>query len=66
MRCREYSGCTHFSFYTSNRECYMKTGDQDKRDNLEVVSGPAVCPGGSTVPSTPTTQAEMETLQIVY
>ena len=44
----------------------MKTGDQDKRDNLEVVSGPAVCPGGSTVPSTPTTQAEMETLEIVY
>ena len=42
-RCQKYNGCSHFSFYTSNSECYMKTGDSDKRDNSEVVSGPRSC-----------------------
>ena len=28
LRCRDYRGCSHFSYYTSNSECYMKTGNQ--------------------------------------
>ena len=51
-RCREYNGCTHFSYYTSNSECYMKTGNVARRNNAEVVSGPRACPypGSSTTP----------------
>ena len=52
-RCRNFRGCTHFSYYTSNSECYMKTGNTARRSSADVVSGPAVCslPGSSTTPA---------------
>ena len=45
IRCQEYVGCTHFSFYSSNNECYMKTGNEDTKQNAEVISGPQYCQG---------------------
>ena len=48
-RCQQYSRCSHFSFYTSNRECYMKTGNDERRQNSEVISGPKYC-GGAGAP----------------
>ena len=62
IRCQTYTGCTHFSFYTTNGECYMKTGNEEKRDNLEVVSGPGVCPSEEGSTTTPSTQAGRESL----
>ena len=52
-RCLNYRGCTHFSYYTSNSECYMKTGNQARRNNADVVSGPRSC-GPTTGSTTPT------------
>ena len=59
VRCQEYQGCSHFSFYTSNSECYMKTGNEDTKQNAEVISGPKYCPGSTVVNVTADPCAEL-------
>ena len=44
-RCQKHMGCKFFSYYQSNNECYMKTGDKNRRNNAQVISGPRYCPG---------------------
>jgi len=46
-RCQDYPGCMYFSYYKSNSECYMKTGNTNRRRHSDVVSGPKFCPGAS-------------------
>ena len=57
VRCQNHVGCNFFSYYQSNNECYMKTSDENRRSNNDVVSGPAYCTGdgvtGTTVPANP-------------
>ena len=46
--CSVVRGCSHFTFYTFTRVCYLKQGSTAHR-KLSAVSGPAHCPPGAEV-----------------
>ena len=44
-KCAETSGCSFFSWNKINGDCWMKKSDAGRRKIVNVISGPAQCPG---------------------